>query len=73
MSDDTSTPHAESHPPLSGDSAVAPWTGRRMYASGHVGPKGGSAHETEASPSLGVAESAMWGSFLKRMIKSPVR
>jgi hypothetical protein len=41
-----------------------------MYASGHPGAKvRGSSDESEGGQSLGVSETAMWGSFLTRIIK----
>ncbi len=63
------SPTAEFLSPQSGDSALAPWAGRRMYASGHPGAKGSPADETELGRDLGVAETTMWGSFMTRIIK----
>ncbi len=64
------TSQAEFLPPHSRDLALAPWAGRRMYASGHPGAKvRGSSDESEDGHNLGVAETAMWGSFLSRIIK----
>lgn len=67
------TPQAEFLPPHSGDLALAPWAGRRMYASGHPGAKvrgkSMNSDETESGHNLGVAETTMWGSFLTRIIK----
>lgn len=62
-------PRADSFPQLSRGSATAPWTGRRMYASG---PKGVrlDADETEQSSDLGVAESAAWEIFRTRILKT---
>jgi len=72
MADDIapSFPHAESLPHLSRDSVSAPWAGRRMYASSPTGAKGSAADETESGRSLRVEETAMWGSFLTRIIKT---
>ena len=63
------TPQAEFLPPHSGDLALAPWAGRRMYASGHPGAKGSAADETELGRDIGISETTMWGSFLTRIIK----
>jgi hypothetical protein len=40
-----------------------------MYASAHPGANGALADETETGHDLAVAETAMWGSFLTRIIK----
>jgi len=72
--DDTpsSFPEARSLPPLSGDQAVAPWAGRRMYASAAPGAKGSPVDETETGVEFKVAENAMWSAFLNRIIKTPM-
>ncbi|MDX2141766.1 MAG: hypothetical protein SFV19_00300 [Rhodospirillaceae bacterium] len=51
---------------------TAPWAGRRMYASGPTGAgrQPSIADETE-SAKVGVSESAMWSTFLTRVLKSP--
>ena len=48
----------------------APWAGRRMYASDTPGAKGESADESERGHRLGIAETAVWSSFMNRIIKS---
>jgi hypothetical protein len=40
-----------------------------MYASDFPGAKGTSADETEDAHHLGVAETAVWGSFMNRIIR----
>lgn len=70
--DDTATPdfpRVDPLPHLSGGSTTAPWAGRRMYASGHPGAGIAHSRECETGGSLALAETAVWGVFLNRIIK----